>query len=360
MTRPAVLSALESAAYAARVSQVSVVSHYNTTFVHDTVSYLRGIYQCNFIESDSFGSAVSAACGASLGGARSMVISSSPKSTDEVATASYSRLPIVIANVSRPLGAFSIRQDHSDVLSLRDSGCLTFMPENNTELVESVVQAYKACEDQKVMLPAVVNIDMPQLAEPVLLPNELFTKRYLQAPRLLHKFDPKKPSYLNSPEEAYAEFRRHQDKALRNALAIIESLSLEWKKKFKSPLPIAETYKTEDADHVIVMAGYHSPTAKEAVDNLRKQGKKVGLLRLRVIRPWPAEHVRNALKGAKKVAVYDQATSLGASGILYGEIKPLTNFCVSFVAIGRHPTEKNFADMFDRLEKSEKEETVWL
>lgn len=359
MSKPHLLSSTGAAALGAKLSQVNAVSYYYTPFAADITSALKALHECAFIESGSFSAAMNSAIGSEIAGSRSFVVSSVPKSVEDMSLASYMRLPVVIANVSRPLGANSIKQDYSDVLALRDVGCLIFMPENNIELAESVVQAYKVSEDEKVMLPSVVNIDLPYFMESVELPNEAFARRFvgkLQLPFSLTK----KPLYFSAPADDYSEYRKQQQKAMKNAAEAIEKSSHAWRKKFKRTLPLVENYRMEDAELVLVVSGFHSTTAKAAVNRLRNEGKKVGLLRLRVIRPWPEEEIRKALASAKKVAIFEQSVSLGATGVFYSGIKPLAAFCSDFISLGKYPNEKDFMDIFTRLDRSQKEEVVWL
>jgi pyruvate ferredoxin oxidoreductase alpha subunit len=130
----------------------------------------------------------------------------------------------------------------------------------------------------------------------------------------------------------------------------------KWKLKFKRYYPCVEKYYLEGSDYAIVISGSESSTAKAAVNKLREQGEKVGLLRIRVLRPFPADDVQNALKDIKKIAVIDKDISLGSSGILHSEIKSISS---NFIATSRL-SEKDIFDIYKRLKESEEEESVWL
>jgi|GEM_PF-5703421 len=350
MVKPVLLGIAESAAHGARLAQVEVVSHTADPFSSEILSSFRA----PSIESKLRYSAVHAAIGASLGGRRAFVTTSS-MTADSIHFASHMRVPLIAMNMARPLGSFSSRADHSDIMNLRDSGSLIFMPENNTELVETIVQAYKVAEESS--LPAVVGVDTKDVYESVMLPNEIFCRRFVG--KFHSGFSMKKPAYFGGPSD-HADFRKQQQKAMTLAVQSIEKSSLAWKKKFKRTLPMVDPYRAEDADYIIVMAGYNSTTARASVEKMRKEGRKVGLLRLRVLRPWPSEVIANALQHVKKVVVLDQSISIGSRAPLFTEISASCRNVHSFVNLGNVLSEKDFRDIFDRLQKSEKQETVWL
>jgi len=355
MSKPHFLSAAESAAYGAKLSGVEVAVHHPVPLSSPVITALRKMHACSFIESESFSSALNVAMGSVLAGKRTFIACSAPTAGDDIYTVAYNRLPVVMMNISRPLGTYSIKQDHSDILSIRDSGWIIFMPESNQEALESVIQAYKVSET--VMLPSVVNIDMHHISEVVQLPNENYTNRFVAKPNFSFF---KRHSYVGVPLDDYSQYKHHQHKAMKNVLDVTEKASDLWKKNTKRALPVVEMYKLEDAEYALVICGYHSQTAKSAVDKMRTAGMKVGLLRLRVVRPFPSEIAKNALSNARKVAVIDQSVSLGSSGILYNEIRHLARHCSSFISLGTHLNEGHFSSMIENLAKSEKEDTVWL
>jgi pyruvate/2-oxoacid:ferredoxin oxidoreductase alpha subunit len=356
MSKPHLLSVEESAALGAKLSQVEVCASHPMPFSVSIADELRKIHACQFIDCGSLSASVNAAIGASLGGKRAFVPTSIPRSIEDIFTAAYMRLPLVIANISRPLGVYSIKHDHSDITALLDSGCLIFMPESNQDLVESIVQAYKVSEE--IMLPSIVNVDLTGYREQVISPDESFTRRFVGRFRSAHNFD-RKSKYFALPDDNYADFKKQQHKAIKNSVEVIDKTSRLWQKKYRKSLPLIESYKLEDADLAIVISGFHSTTAKAAVDKLRSMGKKVGLLRIRVLRPWPSDAIVNSLKNVKRIAVFDQAVSLGRYGILYREIND-KNRLSNFISLGKYPGEKDFLAIVGRLEKSGKDEIVWV
>lgn len=349
-----IVSSAEAAAYGAKLSAVDIVCNYPTYF---STSISNGLKDLPVIESDSFSSALNVAMGSELGGKRAFIASSVPISED-IHTTSYMRLPVVISNISRPPGTFSIKHDNTDVFSMRDAGWLIFMPESNQEIIDSIIQAYKVCEDSKVLLPAVINIDISHYQEPVQMPSDKFTKRYVSKFKIPFQINGKK-QYFGVPDQDHDVFKQQQHRAMKNALDIIEKTSIAWKKKTKRVLDLVESYKIEDADYVLIISGFHSTTAKAAIDKMRADGKKVGLLRIRVVRPWPSDAIKNALKDVKRVAVFDQNISLGQHGILYNEIIKYTEG-TNFISLGKYPSENDFIGVLTRLIKAEKEELVWL
>jgi pyruvate/2-oxoacid:ferredoxin oxidoreductase alpha subunit len=239
-------------------------------------------------------------------------------------------------------------------MALRDSGYLMFFPENNQEVYDSVILAYKVAEDPKVMLPAIVNIDGPHnFMEPVITATEQSMKGFLSpVPR---KIDTKKPLVLDIYQNDYDRFVLSQNGAMENALEIIAKVDEKWKQKFHRSFTCVERFMTDDAETIIVTMGYHSSTAKAAVKTMRASGKKVGVLRIRVFRPWPAAEVAHVLEKAKHVLVFDQAISVGLGGILAAHIK---RPCSSLISLGKYPSEKDFIDAIARAEKGEAK--LWL
>lgn len=356
MAKMQLLSVEESAAIGAKLANVDVCAHHPMPFSADIADELKRIHPvCNFIECYSLSAAVNAAIGASLGGKRVLVPTSVPKSIEDIYTAAYMRLHMVFVNISRPLGTYSIKHDHSDIAALMDAGCLVFMPESNHDLITAIIQAYKVSEE--LMMPSIVNVDFANYMESMMPFQEQLAKRFVGKINV-HNFD-RKQKYFAVPDDNYAEYKKQQHKAMKAASESIDKVSKMWRKKTKQEMPSVEAYKLEDADLALVIAGYHSTTAKAAVDKLRSAGKKVGLLRLRVIRPWPSNAIENALKSAKRVAVIDQAVSLGRHGLFYGELNNKSR-CSNFISLGARLSEKDFFGIFERLEKSGKDEIVWV
>jgi len=343
------LSATHAASFGAKLAVVESVPHFPAPFSVDIANSLQKIHKCDIFEVESAGSAFSAALGLSAAGKRVFVPCSSPLSS-EVFSSPFMRLPFTAVNVSRT----GTKSDHTAVMALRDSGYLMFFPESNQEIYDTVSQSYRVGEDAKVLLPSIINIDgVHNFSETVQTSND--NKGFLfKTPKRL---DTKKPSVLDLSAENYDELKLQQHKAMENALDLIAKTDEKWGQKFKRSYGLIEKFMTADAEIIIVMMGYHTATAKAAVQKMRAAGKKVGILRIRVFRPWPAAQVAAALANAKKIVVFDQAVSLGAGSILAAHIRRPTS---SVISLGKYPSEKDFADIIEKVSKSEKEIKLWL
>lgn len=345
------MSATDSAAYGAKLACIGAVPNFPAPFSIDITKKLSRIHTADVFEVSSVSDAFSAAVGSSAFGKRVFVPSCSPLAY-EVFSAPFLRAPFVVANVSR--SQHGVKSDHAAVMALRDCGYLMFFPSTNQEILDTLVQAYRLAEDQKVLLPAVVNIDgLPNFSEPVQLPNEAAASGFL--PGFRHpKIESGKK--LDIYSDKYYEGKLQISKAMDNALQLLPKLEDKWKQKFKRSYGLVERFMLEDAETVIVIMGYHSATAKAAARKLRAAGKKVGVLRIRLFRPWPRDVVAHALENVKKVLIFEQAVSLGAGGILRAHIGRGS----TLVCLGKYPSEKDFVEALDKIEKSEKDIRLWL
>lgn len=337
------LSTQESAAHAARVSMVEAVPHFPAVFSKEIMRCLSGAHKCDLYSTESQSSAVTAAVAASLAEKRVFLPLSTVSALEEFRHASSLRAPVVAAHMG------------TDSLALRDSGWLIFVPSTNQELLDSIIQAYMVSEDRKVLLPSVVSVDM-QLRESVYVPNEKTVAKMLPRLRLPRRISAKEAQCFDA-----ADFDPEQvQKAMENSLRMIKKVSEKWMPKFRRGCGLFERYMLDDADFVFVMTGCQSETAKCAVKRLRDQGEKAGLLRLRVLRPWPAEEIAAALGSLKRIAVVDQNISFGASGILHTHVKATTGGHISSFIAQKRLSEKDFIEMYARLKKQEKPERVWV
>ncbi|MBI2075812.1 MAG: hypothetical protein HYT72_01005 [Candidatus Aenigmarchaeota archaeon] len=346
------ISATDAAAYGAKLSAVQAMPHFPEPLSLNIAKKISEINESmDIFEVDSQSSAVASSIGSVLAEKRTFTTFSVPHAMHEFYTASFMRLPLVAACVSRGLGAYTIKAEHS-VFLLRDAGWIIFLAESNQEIMDSIIMAYRISE--KALLPSVVNIDgIPNFREPVLVPTEKKIGNFL--PKL--KMGAAKTVGAPVGDE-YMEMRASQHKAMKNAAGVIKNVQDKWDEKFKRLYPTVEKYMMDDAEYALVVAGFHSSTGKAAVNRLREQGEKAGLLRIRVLRPFPEDEIKEALQQIKKAGVVDQSVSPGATGQLYTEIRPLCN-AASFTSIGRHISEKDFIDMFSAL-KTEGKERFWV
>lgn len=349
------ISSTEAAAYGAKLSAVQAMPHFPEPLSLNIAKKISEINESmDIFEVDSQSSAVAASIGSVLAEKRTFTTFSVPHAMHEFYTASFMRLPLVAACVSRGLGAYTIKAEHS-IFLLRDAGWIIFLAESNQEIMDSIIMAYRISE--KALLPSVVNIDgIPNFREPVLVPTEKKIGNFLPKLRL-GKLAAKTAAGMPIDDE-YMEMRASQHKAMKNAASVIKNVQDKWDEKFKRLYPTVEKYMMDDAEYAIVVAGFHSSTGKAAVNRLRERGEKAGLLRIRVLRPFPENEIKEALQQIKKAGIVDQSVSPGATGQLYTEIRPLCN-AVSFTSIGRHISEKDFTEMFSTL-KTEGKERFWV
>lgn len=323
-------------AEAVRLCRPQVVSAYPITPQTHIVEALAdmvadGKLDADYMTVESEFSALSACLGASAAGSRvySATTSQGLALMFEVCfNVAGMRLPIVMTIANRALGApLSIWNDQQDSISLRDSGWLQFYAEDNQEATDLHYIAYRVAEDHKVLLPAMVCFDgfiLSHTYEPVDMISQEDADNYLPkfAPKeRLDAADPISFGMYATPEY-YLEFRYETDKALKDAKSVIQAAGAEFKQMFgRDYSAMVEGYRMDDAETVIVAMGSICGTIKDTIDDLRTEGARVGLLKIRVFRPFPSDEVAQALKGAKRVAVLDKNISLGAKGAVALEIK---------------------------------------
>lgn len=238
------------------------------------------------------------------------------------------RAPFVLVNVSRALSSpITLEPDHNDVLAARDSGFLQIHCATCQEVVDCLLLAYRLGEDKRVRLPVLVNLDGYYLSftrEPVELPTEETARRFLPVFDLqtapVRAGDPVSQGVAVLGGSQYSYFRYETHYAACNGLTVFREIGLEYSELTGRSYPAVEEYQAEDADIVFFMIGSFSTKAKAAIDLLRCQGIRVGLVRPRLLRPFPELDIVRALQGKKGVAVLDQNISFGKGGILYGEL----------------------------------------
>ncbi len=284
----------------------------------------NGEMDTEFIPVESEHSSMSAAIGAEAAGARSLTATSSAGLAlmwEELLLAASNRLPLALTLVNRTLsGPININCDHSDGMGARDTGWIQIYAENNQEAYDNFIQAYPIAEDKRVHLPIMIcqdgfitshAVENIELMEDELVKN--FVGEYEPEEFLLN---PGKPIAVGpySVTNYAMEAKKNQETALENAKEVILEVAKKFKEISGREYGLFEEYKTEDADYIMLIMGSAAGTAKEAVDHLREQGKKVGVLKLRVFRPFPAEEIAEAIKGCKAVAIMDRCESYNGNG----------------------------------------------
>jgi pyruvate ferredoxin oxidoreductase alpha subunit len=238
------------------------------------------------------------------------------------------RAPFVLVNVSRGVAApITLEADHQDVFAARDCGFLQIHCASAQEVLDAVLFAHRWSEDARVRLPVIVNLDGFTLSftrEPVELPSAEQVDRFLPACDLhrsgLRASKPVSRAVAVLGGGPYSYFRYEMHRAAESALAVYEELAADFERCCGRHWPLVETHRSEDAEVILFLVGSFAGKARDAVDRLRADGLRIGLVRPRVLRPYPASAIRAALRGARAVAVLDQNLSLGQGGVLHSEI----------------------------------------
>lgn len=330
------LTGNEAAAYAMKQIAPDVVAAYpitpQTSLMQKFSEYVAdGDVDTEMILVESEHSAMSAAVGSAAAGARTMTATSANGLAlmwEVVYIASGSRLPIVMTVVNRALSApLNIHCDHSDAMGARDSGWIQLWSENAQEAYDNTIQAIKIAEDPSVRLPVMVNHDgfiISHGMENVDVYKDDKVKSFIgEYKTLINLLDLKNPITVGplDLQDYYFEHKRQQAEGMMNAENVILKVAKEFKSVFGKEYKIIDEYKMEDAEIAIVGLGSTMGTLRMIVDEERKNGVKVGFLKLRVFRPFPKKLIRESLKGKKAVAVLDRADSFNAvSGPLFSEI----------------------------------------
>lgn len=338
----------------------------------------NGKVDTEFIHVESEHSAMSAAIGASAAGARVVTATSSCGMAlmwEELYVAASDRLPVVLALVNRALsGPININADHSDSMGARDTGWIQIYAESNQEVYDNFLQAYPIAEHEAVHLPVMICQDgfiTSHGVENILLVEDEkvkeFVGEYSPSHYLLNEKEPMAvgPYAVSS---YYMETKRGQREAMKNARQVILETAEKFEKMTGRRYGFFEEYRMEDAEYVIVLIGSAAGTCKAAVDRIREAtGKKVGLLKIRVFRPFPEEELAEALKDKKAVAVLDRSEMFSATGgplgtevrsALYGA-KAQAEVVNYFYGLGgRDITVEDFEEVYGKLEELAKTHVV--
>ena len=329
-----VLTGNQAVAYGAMLSDVQVVAAYpitpQTTIIEELADMQSdGRADLDYIRVESEHSAMAACIGASMGGVRTFTATCGQGlflMHEMLHYASGARVPIVLANVNRAGAApWSIWSDQTDSISQRDTGWIQLYCEGNQEVLDTTIIAFKIAE--RIHLPVMVVLDaffLSHTSEPIDVPDIEDVRRFLPAydpGEIL--LDPDNPRSFGgiTMSNAYMEFRWQVQRDMEKAKGIITAAHKEFEDAFGRSYSQVEEYKTEDADIVIVMSGTVASTGRDAIDALRDKGEKIGMIKMKTLRPFPREDVIATMKGKKKVAVIDRNFSPGSTGVWAEEIR---------------------------------------
>lgn len=317
-----------------------------------------------FVRADSEFAAASIVLGSQAAGVRSYSATCSQGlllMTEVIFAIAGLRLPVVMTIANRAISApISIWNDQQDVMTVRDSGWLQLFGETVQECVDLHMIAFKVGE--KTSLPVMVNMDgfvLTHTTEPVDIPDKEKVKKFVgnYNPADGTYLDPKTPKTFGAftPPDIYMEIRQQLHEELVESKEVLRKTMESFKKIFKRDLDLVEEYKLKDAKVVFVTMGSVAGTVKVAIDKLREQGIKAGLLKVVAFRPFPSEEIKNALKNAKYIAVLDKSVSLGQEGVLAMEIKNLllNNKVQSFiVGLGGRDVTVNMVKQISKIVQS--------
>lgn len=325
-----------AAAWGARLADVDYIPAFPITpqtEIIETLSHWAadGTMAGRFVMMDSEHSMMTAAGAAAAAGARVFTATSSQGliyAMEALYTVAGWRVPLVLVNVSRALAApITLEADHNDVLGARDAGFLQIHAETCQEVVDTILMGYRIAEDPVMQLPVIVNMDGFTLSftrEPVELPDPDRISAFLPPYRAQHAFfkasAPMSQGVAALGGVTYSYFRYQTHLASLNAMAVHQRVAEEFEAMTGRRYDVIERYRVDDAEDVFVMSNALASLGKDAVDRLREQGRRVGLLRLRMIRPLPRAAIAAALCGRRCAIVLDQNLSPGLGGILFQEL----------------------------------------
>ena len=380
-----VLTSNYAAAYGAKLARVQLVAAYpitpQTTIVEKLDEFIeKGELDAKMVRVESEHSAMATCIGGAAAGVRAYTATSSHGlfyMYEMLWWAAGARLPIVMGVVMRALAPpWTIWTEYADLLALRDSGWLIFMAENAQEVLDLTIQAFKIAENEEVLLPVMIGWDAfiaSHTAEPVDVPDQ----------EIIDKFLPPRTSgayFIDGSEivsignlaypDVYMEFRYSMYRSIETARDVIGKVGREYGEKVgRDYSMLFEDYKCEDAKYVFVSLGSMCGDIKDAVDYLRDRGEKVGLCRIRTIRPFPGKEISRILEDKKGVIVLERDISMGHGGIIATDLAAslyLNGINVPLIAYtaglgGREVNMDSIIEIYSLSKlKLEKRERTWF
>jgi len=327
-----VLTGNAAAAYGVKLSRAQVIAAYpitpQTTLVERIAEFImKGELKAEYIKVESEHSALAACIGASLGGARAFTATSSQGlllMQEMLFWAGYGRTPMVMAVVTRAIApAWNMWSEHTDALAQRDTGWIQIFCHNNQEVLDTIIQAYKISEDKKVMIPVMVCYDgfeISHTSENVVVPEQSDVDSFLPSYEN-DLIDPDKPKLLWNgvyPEDAF-RFKAMLSEAAHRSGNVVNEVQREFESKFGRRYEAIEVYGKPESKIILMAMGSVASTAKATVDTLNREGYSVGLIRVRLFRPFPVSELQKAIEGAEALVILDRSLSF-TKGILCTEV----------------------------------------
>lgn len=373
----AFLSGNEAFAYGVRLARAQVISAYpitpQTIVVEKLSEFVEdGSLKAEFIHVESEHSALSCALGASSVGARAFTATSSQGLLYMAEVLPYvagGRFPVVMMNANRSTALpWNIYGDQRDSLCLLDTGWIQAYAENAQEALDFALMSYYIAEHEKVQTPFMANLDgfvLTHTYEVVDVPTAEQADEFLPPYKTENKMDldtPRNLAFTGGPAVNYI-FKYKEHRGMMNAKAVIKEAEERFEKVFgRHYTGLVEEYKTENAERIIVTLGSITGLVKQIVDAKREQGEKVGVLKIRYMRPFPKAEVVNALKNAKAVAVLEKDISFGSEGTVYtnvnsallaGEVQIPTQNYVGGLG-GKNISEEEINSIFEDLKSPDR------
>ena len=377
-----VVEGSQAVAEAVRLARVNVISAYPITPQTHIVEFLseycaNGTMDARFLRVESEHSALAALIGAATTGVRAFTATSGQGLAlmhELLHWASGARLPIVMAEVNRALApGWNIWIDQTDSLAQRDTGWIQMYCENSQEVLDTILQAYRLGE--LVNLPVMVVLDAFYLShtyEPVDVPEQELVNRFLPPYEPKFQVDTENPCAFGSlvTPAAYMEMRHNIAMGMEEALSLFPEVEDEFERIFSRRYGAVEPIECDNAEIILVTSGTVTSTSRQVISDLREKGEKVGLLKMKLFRPFPVDIIRQVLKPAKKVAVIDRNFSFGASGIFAQEVRaalcnvsdrpPVFGYVTGIG--GRDVTTDLIEDIYWRTKENEvpEKESIWV
>ena len=374
-----VLSADHAVAWAVRLARAEVIPAFPITpqtLIVELISEFisDGDLDAEFIPAESEHSVMSVAVGASAGGVRTFTATSSQGLAlmhEMLYAAPQNRLPVVLVNVNRSLGAAAgIWLEHNDSMPERESGWMQVYVEDNQEALDMTLQAYRIAEDHRVMLPIMVCLDgfvLSHTVEKVDVPDQYDVDEFLPKFVPMNMLDVGEPKMINPivPPDYAMEMRYQLDRVMDSSRKVIKEVDEAFAEKFgRSYGGLFEPYHMEDADFALVSLGTATSTARAVVDELREKGKRAGLIKLRFMRPFPEKELLDAVSHLKALGVFDRSIGFNSYGPVFTEVRsalhalelPITDHIGGLG--GRDLTTEEMRDIFAVIERSSKGKKV--
>ncbi|KXA96910.1 hypothetical protein AKJ37_04125 [candidate division MSBL1 archaeon SCGC-AAA259I09] len=379
-----ILSGNVAAAYGAKLAKPDVISAYPITPQTPVVEKLsefisEGELDSRYLKVESEHSVMSTCIGASIGGARTFTATSSQGLAlmqEMLFWAANGRCPIVMANVNRGMAPpWSMWSDHTDFIAQSSTGWVQLFCHTNQEILDTIIQAYRIAEDERVMLPVMVSydaFDLSHMSEEVKIPEEEKVEDFLSS----FDFSPidlDEPKLLWGaafPEDALG-FRQDMVDSMNNVIGVIEEVRKEFQTRFGRGTGLIETYECESAETVLVTIGSLSGTARVAVDWLNDEEYSVGLARIKSFNPFPVAELREVLREKELVLTFDRGLSFnrgaiysGVRDLLYGVEEPPTVYGyyagVAGTSVSREEFAESVKNSVEDLRKGFKEGMRWI